>query len=137
LYPKGSGIGRGSFADTSAAPSRENVKECLPGWWSVPTVGAGFTLPLVRTLTASRTTTSAQIGICSAHYIREHIRRDAVLERIRVVTDFICSDVGAFQEERLMCQREEQEKAIRKDKRWPEKVKKRLMDINKFVIRTL
>ena len=74
-------------------------------------------------------------GTCSAHYIREDVLRDVVLERIRAVTEYIRADVEGFQEEWLMCQREEQEKSIREDKRRLEKAKKRLADIDKLITR--
>jgi DNA invertase Pin-like site-specific DNA recombinase len=74
-------------------------------------------------------------GICSAHYIREDVLRDVVLERIRAVTEYIRADVEGFQEEWLMCRREEQEKSIREDKRRLEKAKKRLADIDKLITR--
>lgn len=74
-------------------------------------------------------------GTCSAHYIREDVLRDVVLERIRAVTDYIRTDVEGFQEDWLMCRREEQEKSIREDKRRLEKAKKRLADIDKLITR--
>lgn len=74
-------------------------------------------------------------GTCSAHYIREDVLRDVVLERIRAVTEYIRADVEGFQEEWLMCRREEQEKSIRADKRRLEKAKKRLADIDKLITR--
>ena len=74
-------------------------------------------------------------GTCSAHYIREDVLRDVVLERIRAVTEYIRADVEGFQEEWLMCRREEQEKSIREDKRRLEKAKKRLSDIDKLITR--
>ena len=74
-------------------------------------------------------------GTCSAHYIREDVLRDVVLERIRAVTEYIRADVEGFQEEWLMCRREEQEKSIREDKRRLEKAKKRLADIDKLITR--
>ena len=74
-------------------------------------------------------------GTCSAHYIREDVLRDVVLERIRAVTDYIRADVEGFQEDWLMCRREEQEKSIREDKRRLEKAKKRLADIDKLITR--
>ena len=74
-------------------------------------------------------------GTCSAHYIREDVLRDVVLERIRAVTEYIRADVEGFQEDWLMCQREEQEKSIREDKRRREKAKKRLADIDKLITR--
>ena len=74
-------------------------------------------------------------GTCSTHYIREDVLRDVVLERIRAVTEYIRADVEGFQEDWLMCQREEQEKSIREDKRRLEKAKKRLADIDKLITR--
>ncbi len=74
-------------------------------------------------------------GTCSAHYIREDVLRDVVLERIRAVTGYIRADVEGFQEDWLMCRREEQEKSIREDKRRLEKAKKRLPDIDKLITR--
>ena len=74
-------------------------------------------------------------GTCSAHYIREDVLRDVVLERIRAVTEYIRADVEGFQEDWLMCRREEQEKSIREDKRRLEKAKKRLSDIDKLITR--
>ena len=74
-------------------------------------------------------------GTCSAHYIREDVLRDVVSERIRAVTEYIRADVEGFQEEWLMCRREEQEKSIREDKRRLEKAKKRLADIDKLITR--
>ena len=74
-------------------------------------------------------------GTCSSHFIREDVLRDVVLERIRAVTEYIRADVEGFQEDWLMCRREEQEKSIREDKRRLEKAKKRLADIDKLITR--
>ena len=74
-------------------------------------------------------------GTCSSHFIREDVLREVVLERIRAVTEYIRADVEGFQEEWLMCRREEQEKSIREDKRRLEKAKKRLSDIDKLITR--
>ena len=74
-------------------------------------------------------------GTCSAHYIREDVLRDVVLERIQAVTEYIRADVEGFQEDWLMCRREEQEKSIREDKRRLEKAMKRLADIDKLITR--
>ena len=74
-------------------------------------------------------------GTCSSHFIREDVLREVVLERIRAVTDYIRADVESFQEDWLMCRREEQEKSIREDKRRLEKAKKRLADIDKLITR--
>ena len=69
-------------------------------------------------------------GTCSAHYIREEVLRDVVLERIRAVTEYVRQDVESFQEEWLRCRREDQEKSIRDDKRQLAKAKKRLADLD-------
>lgn len=74
-------------------------------------------------------------GTCSAHYIREDVLREVVLERIRAVTEYIRSDVEGFQEDWLECRREDQEKSIREDKRRLEKAKKRLADIDVLMTR--
>lgn len=74
-------------------------------------------------------------GTCSAHYIREDVLRNVVLERIQAVTEYIRADVEGFQEDWLMCRREEQEKSIREDKWRLEKAKKRLADIDKLITR--
>ena len=74
-------------------------------------------------------------GICSAHYIREEVLRDVVLERIRAVTEMVRSDVEGFQEDWLQCRREDQEKSIREDKRRLAQAKKRLADIDVLMTR--
>ena len=74
-------------------------------------------------------------GTCSAHYIREEVLRDVVLERIRAVTEIILSDVEGFQEDWLHCRREDQQKSIREDKRRLAQAKKRLADIDVLMTR--
>lgn len=74
-------------------------------------------------------------GICSAHYIREEVLRDVVLERIRAVTEMVRSDVEGFQEDWLQCRREDQEKSIREDKRRLAQAKKRMADIDVLMTR--
>ena len=74
-------------------------------------------------------------GTCSAHYIREEVLRNVVLERIRAVTEMIRSDVEGFQEEWLQCRREDQERSIREDKRRLAQAKKRLEDIDVLMTR--
>lgn len=74
-------------------------------------------------------------GTCSAHFIREEVLRDVVLERIRAVTEMIRSDVEGFQEDWLQCRREDQEKSIREDKRQLAQAKKRLADIDVLMTR--
>lgn len=74
-------------------------------------------------------------GTCSAHYIREEVLRDVVLERIQAVTEMIRSDVEGFQEDWLQCRREDQEKSIREDKRRLAQAKKRREDIDVLMTR--
>ncbi len=74
-------------------------------------------------------------GTCSAHYIREDVLRDVVLERIRAVTEYIRQDVEGFQEDWLQGRRADQEKSIREDKRRLAQAKKRLADIDVLMTR--
>lgn len=74
-------------------------------------------------------------GVCTAHYIREDVLRELVLERIRAVNAFIRQDVDDFQEEWLRCRREDQEKNLRDDRRRMEKAKKRLADLDLLISR--
>ena len=66
-------------------------------------------------------------GTCSAHYIREDVLRELVLERIRAVNTYIRQDVEGFQEEWLQCSRSDQERNIREDRKRVEQAKKRLL----------
>ena len=72
-------------------------------------------------------------GTCTAHYIREDVLREIVLERIRVVNEYIRDDVDAFQEEWLQCRRTDQERSIRDDKKKVEQAKKRLSDLDVII----
>jgi site-specific DNA recombinase len=74
-------------------------------------------------------------GTCSAHYIREDVLRELVLERIRAVNELIREDAEGFQEEWLRCRRAEQEKSIRSDRRELEQAKKRLGDLDVLISR--
>ena len=75
-------------------------------------------------------------GTCTAHYIREDVLREIVLERIRAVNEYIRRDVDGFQEEWLQCHRQDHEKNIRNDKKRVEQAKKRLSDLE-IIIRKL
>ena len=75
-------------------------------------------------------------GTCTAHYIREDVLREIVLERIRAVNEYIRRDVDGFQEEWLQCRRQDHEKNIRNDKKRVEQAKKRLSDLE-IIIRKL
>ena len=74
-------------------------------------------------------------GTCTAHYIREDVLRELVLERIRAVNEYIRKDVEGFQEEWLYCRRSDQEKSIREDKKRLETAKKRLADLDVIICR--
>ena len=74
-------------------------------------------------------------GTCTAHYIREDVLREIVLERIRAVNEYIRSDVDGFQEEWLQCRRTDQERSIRDDKKKLEQAKKRLADLDVIIAR--
>ena len=74
-------------------------------------------------------------GTCTAHYIREDVLREIVLERIRTVNEYIRNDVDGFQEEWLQCRRTDQERSIRDDKKKLEQAKKRLSDLDVIISR--
>ena len=60
-------------------------------------------------------------GECSAHFIREEVLRDIVLERICAVTDYVQKDALGFQEEWIHSTRTALEKNIRLDQKRVEK----------------
>ena len=74
-------------------------------------------------------------GTCTAHYIREDVLREMVLERIQAVNQYIRDDVDGFQEEWLRCRRLDQEKNIREDRKRLEQAKKRLADLDVVISR--
>ena len=74
-------------------------------------------------------------GECSAHYIREYVLRDIVLERIRAVTSYVRTDAEGFQEEWMQATRDVQAKNIRQDQKRLAQAKKRLADIDKLLTR--
>ena len=74
-------------------------------------------------------------GTCSAHYIREDVLRELVLERIRAVNAYIRQDVESFQEEWLQCRRSDQERNIRENRKRVEQAKKRLADLDVLLSR--
>ena len=74
-------------------------------------------------------------GTCSAHYIREDVLRELVLERIRAVNAYIRQDVEGFQEEWLQCRRSDQERSIREDRKRVEQARKRLADVDVLLSR--
>ena len=71
----------------------------------------------------------------SAHYIREDVLRELVLERIQAVNAYIRSDVEGFQEEWLHYRRADQERDIREDQKRMEQAKKRLATLDVVISR--
>ena len=69
-------------------------------------------------------------GTCSAHYIREDVLRELVLERIQAVNEYIRDDVEGFQEEWLHYRRADQERDIREDQKRVEQARKRLANLD-------
>ena len=69
-------------------------------------------------------------GDCSAHYIREDVLRELVLERIQAVNEYIRDDVEGFQEEWLHYRRADQERDIREDQKRVEQARKRLANLD-------
>ncbi|MBR3107712.1 MAG: recombinase family protein [Clostridia bacterium] len=74
-------------------------------------------------------------GECTAHYIREHVLRDIVLERIRAVTDYVREDAEGFQQEWMQSTRDAQAKSIQQDQKQLAQAKKRLADVDKLMTR--
>ena len=74
-------------------------------------------------------------GDCTTHYIRETVLKEVVLERIRSVADFVRTDLSGFQEEWLRCQREERDKALRKDKKRLAQARKRMDNLDTLITR--
>ena len=70
------------------------------------------------------------LGDCSAHYIREDVLRELVLERIQAVNEYIRGDVEDFQEEWLHYRRADQERDIREDQKRVEQARKRLANLD-------
>ncbi len=74
-------------------------------------------------------------GSCSAHYIREEVLQELVLERIRAVNEYIRRDLEGFEEEWLQCRRNDHEKSIQEDRKRLEQSKKRLTDLDVIISR--
>lgn len=72
-------------------------------------------------------------GDCTAHFIREEVLTTVVAERIRSVTELVRSDVEGFQMEWLRCRRDDQEKAMREDKKRLAQAKKRMENIDTLI----
>jgi len=74
-------------------------------------------------------------GTCSAHYIREDVLRELVLERIRAVNAYIREDAESFAEEWLEHRQAEQENRIREHRRKLDKAEKRLAELDVLISR--
>ncbi len=74
-------------------------------------------------------------GTCSAHYIREEVLRQIVLERIRAINLYIHDDVNGFQEEWLQNRREDHQRNIREDKKRLAQARKRLDELDVLIAR--
>ena len=74
-------------------------------------------------------------GECTAHYIREAVLRDIVLERIRAVTAYVRKDAEGFQLEWMQCRRSQQIKSIQQDKKRLEQAKQRIETLDKLITR--
>ena len=74
-------------------------------------------------------------GECSAHYIREEVLRNIVLERIRAVTAYVREDAEGFQLEWMQSTRKAQDSSIRQNQKQLTQAKKRLEDIDTLITR--
>lgn len=74
-------------------------------------------------------------GECSAHYIREEVLRNIVLERIRAVTAYVREDAEGFQLEWMQSTRKAQDSSIRQNQKQLAQAKKRLEDIDTLITR--
>lgn len=74
-------------------------------------------------------------GTCSAHYIREDVLREIVLERIQAINLYIHDDVNGFQEEWLQNRREDHQRNIREDKKRLTQARKRFDELDVLITR--
>lgn len=72
---------------------------------------------------------------CTAHYIREEVLRDIVLERIQAVTAYVRKDAEGFQEEWMQATRDAQADNIRQNQKQLAQAQKRLSDVEKLMTR--
>lgn len=70
---------------------------------------------------------------CTAHYIREVVLREIVLECIRAVTDYVRKDAEGFQLEWMQCRRSQQLKSIQQDKKRLEQAKQRIQMLDELI----
>ena len=74
-------------------------------------------------------------GDCGAHYIREDVLREIVLERIQAVNEYVRRDVEGFEEEWFRCRRADWQASINDEKKRLEKAKKRIADLDTLISR--
>lgn len=74
-------------------------------------------------------------GDCGAHYIREGVLREIVLERIQAVNEYVRRDVEGFEEEWFRCRRADWQASINDEKKRLEKAKKRIIDLDTLISR--
>ena len=74
-------------------------------------------------------------GTCSAHYIREDVLREIVLERIQAINLYIHDDINGFQEEWLQNRREDHQRNIRENKKRLTQARKRLDELDVLITR--
>ncbi len=74
-------------------------------------------------------------GDCGAHYIREDVLREIVLERIQTVNEYIRRDVEGFEEEWFRCRRADWQASLNDEKKRLEKEKKRIADLDTLISR--
>ena len=72
-------------------------------------------------------------GNCSAHYIREDVLKEIVLDRIRAVNEYIRRDVEGFQKEWFSRHNTGRQACINDKKMRLEKAKKRIEDLDKLI----
>lgn len=74
-------------------------------------------------------------GTCTAHYIREDVLKDVVLERIRAVNECIRGDTKTFRKEWLKLQDIENERSLFEERKRLEQAKKRLEELDILISR--
>ncbi len=74
-------------------------------------------------------------GYCTAHYIREEVLREIVLERIQAINLYIHDDINRFQVEWLQARRDDHQKSIRDAKKRLAQSRKRLDDLDVLIAR--
>ena len=121
LYLRHSLTGAGT-EENKRRPAKRNGRDCSPGFCFCADCGGKLHFATSKNFEGKQdhyvcNQLQEQPCTCTAHYIREDVLREIVLERIRAVNEYIRSDVDGFQEEWLQCRRTDQERSIRDDKK--------------------